>query len=300
MEKKYKELNKEGKLEEKGTLIDGVKQGRFVAYKYFDKIKPKKENLNKYLTITLPGKPYIKQKTVGIYKDGLANGDYKTFQNNILVEEGTFVDGLAQGAFKAYTPRYPIKQNIINKIFSFYYRKKSELFIEGNYKDGRYHGELRYEGFPVTWEEGEVCIYNFREGLIDGTQRVLRESGEIRSISSWKKGLQHGSEKDYYKNGRLERKTTYKDGELHGLEKRYDEDGRLMHQTMWKDGIEHGPYRERESHYSDYDRETLLILERGMYVNGEKKGKYIKYHALLPFAPKKGREDPDWERGVHE
>jgi len=40
MEKKYKELNKEGKLEEKGTLIDGVKQGRFVAYKYFDKIKP--------------------------------------------------------------------------------------------------------------------------------------------------------------------------------------------------------------------------------------------------------------------
>ena len=298
MEKKYKELNKEGKLEEKGTLIDGVKQGRFVAYKYFDKIKPKKENLNKYLTITLPGKPHIKQKTVGIYKDGLANGDYKTFQNNILVEEGTFIDGLAQGTFKAYKPNYKIKKNIINKFLSFYYRKKSRLFIEGNYKDGRYHGELRYKGFPVTWEEGEVCIYNFREGLKDGTQRVLRESGEIRSISSWKKGLQHGSEKDYYKNGRLERKTTYKDGELHGLEKRYDEDGRLMHQTMWKDGIEHGPYRERVSH-DHYTGETLM-LERGMYVNGKKKGKYIKYCALLPFAPKKGREDPDWERGVHE
>ena len=126
----------------------------------------------------------------------------------------------------------------------------------------------------------------------------MRGSGEIRSISSWKKGLQHGSKKDYYKDGRLERQATYKDGELHGLEKRYDEDGRLMHQTMWKDGIEHGPYRERVS--QDYDTGEILMLERGMYVNGKKKGKYIKYCALLPFAPKKGREDPDWERGVHE
>ena len=51
MIKKYKELNKDGKLKEKGTLIDGVKQGRFFAYEYFDKTEPKKQG-----RINQPGK----------------------------------------------------------------------------------------------------------------------------------------------------------------------------------------------------------------------------------------------------
>ena len=298
MIKKYKELNEDGKLKEKGTLIHGVKQGRFFAYEYFDKTEPKKEKLNEFLYTTLPGIPHIKRKTVGFYKDGLANGEFQIFENNILVEEGTFVDGLAQGGFREYRPHYPIKNNIINTTLSFLLREKSGISIEGTYKNGLFHGEIRFRGYP--WGKGDVCIANFRDGLEEGTQKTLSTSGEIRKINNWRKGRLHGIEKNYDEDGRLEHLTTWKEGQLHGLEKIYDKDNRLEFLTTWKDGTQHGPYREREVYYDDYTGETDLTLERGMYVNGEKKGKYIKYFGFLPFTPKEGREDPSWERGVHE
>ena len=83
---------------------------------------------------------------------------------------------------------------------------------------------------------------------------------------------------------------------LYKIEKEYNEDGRLESLTTWKDGVKHGPYREREVYYDDYTGETDLRLERGMYVNGEKKGKFIRYFQFLPFNPTRD----DWERGIHE
>ena len=293
----FKEKYKDGRLKEKGTLIDGVKQGTFVFYKYLNATKPKKVKLNKYINATYLGKPYRKRKTIGTYKDGRANGDYKIFENNVLVEEGTFVNDLAQGAFKEYRPHYASKNNIINRVLSFYYRKKRKagLFIEGNYKDGLFHGELRFEGLP--WEEDEFSICNFCEGWEDGTQTVWGKDGQIRSTLEWKKGKKHGVEKEYFRNGRLRSLRTFKEGELHGLKQEFYEDGRLESQWTWKNGILHGPYRERD--FNDDEDFGWLQLERGNYFNGEKKGKYIRYIGDLPFKPKKGKDDPNWERGIH-
>jgi antitoxin component YwqK of YwqJK toxin-antitoxin module len=272
MQKKFKELNQDGKLKETGTLIDGVKQRRFVAYEYFGKTEPKEEEWNEFLTIRSPGKPCRVQKTIGFYVDGIANGDYQTFLNNSLVEEGTFIDGLAEGVFKTF---YPTGQTILRNVASRLRKRKhpQKIKLLGNYKKGMLHGEQKERFEP---DSDLVWISNYREGQPHGITRVISDSGKLKHV------------------------LTFKNGNLHGVEKGYNEDGRLESLTTWKDGVEHGPYRERESHYSDYDRETLLILERGMYVNGEKKGKYIKYFALLPFTPKKGREDSSWERGVHE
>ena len=111
--KKYKEYDEKGRLKEVGTQIDGVKQGSFSAYQYIEATDSEKIDLG-YLTMNQPGKPYRKRKILSSYKDGSANGEYKILENNLLIEEGTFVNGLAEGPFKAYQPHYPIKKNIIN------------------------------------------------------------------------------------------------------------------------------------------------------------------------------------------
>ena len=243
---------KNGKLKETGTLIDGVKQGRFVAYEYFEKTEPKEEEWE-FLTIRSSGKPYRVQKTIGFYVDGIANGDYQTFLNNSLVEEGTFIDGLAEGEFKTF---YPVGQT-------------QKIKLQGNYKKGMLHGEQRERFEP---DSDLVWISNYREGQPHGITRAISDSGKLKHV------------------------VTFKNGNLHGVEKDYNEDGRLESLTTWKDGVKHGPYREREVYYDDYTGETDLRLERGMYVNGEKKGKFIRYFQFLPFNPTRD----DWERGIYE
>ena len=277
MQKKFKELNQDGKLKETGTLIDGVKQGRFVAYEYFE--EPEDVVIkSEYLSIRIP-KPHGAgvEKKIGFYVDGIANGDYQIFWNNSLVEEGTFIDGLAEGEFKMF---YPVKQNIIQKTFSLLAGKKypAGIAIQGNYKNGLFHGEIRKN--YSHYEQGDVCISDYQEGVVHGISRHISASANLKNIIHWEKGRQNG------------------------IEKEYNEDGRLMSLTTWKDGVQHGPYRERKLSYFmfDYTGEIDLTLERGMYVNGEKKGKYIKYWGPFPLTPKKEGENiyPCWERGVHE
>ena len=295
--KKYKEYDEKGRLKEVGTQIDGVKQGSFSAYQYIEATDSKKIDLG-YLTMNQPGKPYRKRKILSSYKDGSANGEYKIFENNLLIEEGTFVNGLAEGPFKAYEPHYSIKKNIINTFLSYFFRKKSGLFIEGQYKRGRYHGEIRFKGYP--WEKGDICHCNYQNGIEHGMQRVVKASGELRSVLSWKEGQKHGLEKEYHDNGALESVATYQNGKLHGLKKQYTEDGRLEYLHTYKHGVRHGPYREREIYYDSYTRMTDITLERGFYDNDKKKGTYIWHNFTPPFKPKKGSKDPNWLREQHQ
>ena len=266
MEKEFKELHQDGKLKETGTLIDGVKQGHFVAYEYFEKTEPKEEEWNEFLTIRSLGKPYRVQKTIGFYVDGIANGEYQILLNNSLVEEGTFIDGLAEGEFKTF---YPLGQTILRSVASRLRKRKhpQKIKLQGNYKKGMLHGEQRERFGP----DSDLLISNYSEGQPHGILRVVTDSGKLREI------------------------LTYKKGKLHGVQKEYNDDGRLMSLTTWKDGVKHGPYREREVYYDDYTGETDLTLERGMYVDGEKKGKFIRYFHFLPFKPKRD----NWERGIH-
>ena len=283
---KFKELHEDGRDKETGTLIDGVKQGRFVAYEYFEKTEDQVIE-SEYLKIQVPGRSHRVEKKIGFYVDGIANGDYQIFLNNTFVEEGTFIDGLAEGEFKMFHHTlYPfqqiIKQNIIQRINQ--RLRKKNIKMQGNYKNGRLHGEIREffpygESYPYE-EQGAVWISDLKEGLLHGRRRHIGAKGNLIRIIPFEKGYQNG------------------------IEKEYNEDGRLMSLTTWKDGVRHGPYRERELSYPmfDYTGEIDLTLERGMYVNGEKKGKYIKYWGPFPLTPKKEKENiyPCWEKGVHE
>lgn len=297
MKKKYKEYDDQGRLKEVGTQIDGVKQGSFVAYEYIDATDSKKIDLG-FFTLKLPGKLYRKRKILSSYKDGIANGEYKIFENNLLIEEGTYVNGLSEGPFKAYQPHYPVRKNIINIFLSYYFRKTAGLFIEGQCKKGLYHGEIRFKGFPL--EEGDICHSNYQNGLEHGMTRVVKASGELRSVLSWKEGRKHGLEKEYHDNGITKKVIMWQDGEPHGIEKQYTEDGRLERLLTYKHGVFHGPYREREVYYDSYTKMTDITLERGFYDNGKKKGTYIWHNFTPPFKPKKGSKDPDWHREQHE
>ena len=60
---KFKELHEDGRVKETGTLIDGVKQGRFVAYEYFEKTEDQVIE-SEYLKIQVPGRSHRVEKKI--------------------------------------------------------------------------------------------------------------------------------------------------------------------------------------------------------------------------------------------
>ena len=86
MMKRFREFYDDGKLKEKGFLKNGVKHGRFVSYEYFEEDKPEVLD-TEYLRVVISAKPEIKRQVKGIYKNGLANGEYEIFDNDIVVRK---------------------------------------------------------------------------------------------------------------------------------------------------------------------------------------------------------------------
>ena len=111
MMKRFREFYEDGKLKEKGSLKNGVKHARFVSYEYFEEDKPEVLDTEYFKTV-ISEKPQIKRKVRGIYKDGLANGEYEIFDNDIVVEKGFFKDGLAQGPFQIWIPPTNTRLNL--------------------------------------------------------------------------------------------------------------------------------------------------------------------------------------------
>ena len=284
--KRFQEFYEDGKLKEKGFLKNGVKHARFVSYEYFEEDKPEVLD-TEYFKIPVSEKPQIKRKVRGIYKDGLANGEYEIFDNDIVVEKGFFKDGLAQGPFQIWIPPTNTRLNLFEKILSFYQRKaKGRVyhragcgeFIEGHYLDGTVHGVTKTESWE--FERGETQICNWVMGIKEGTDTVLYDTGAVRRVYHFRNGVLHGLEQHFAKSGRIEKLYKWVNGELQG------------------------PYKEREAWFDDMAGELFLTLERGRYKDGEKAGPYVKYEGhksdLFKFRRRKDIPVGVWTRGIHE
>ena len=286
MMKRFREFYDDGKLKEKGFLKNGVKHGRFVSYEYFEEDKPEVLD-TEYLRVVISAKPEIKRQVKGIYKNGLANGEYEIFDNDIVVEKGFFKDGKAQGPFQIWIPPTNTRLNLFEKILSFYQRKAQGRvyrragcgeFIEGHYLDGKYHGITKTESW--VFERGETQICNWVMGIKEGADTVLFDTGAVRRV--------------YH----------FRNGALHGLAQHFDKSGRIEEQRRWVDGILQGPYKEREALFDNMAGELFLTLERGRYKDGEKAGPYVKYEGYRSdlFKFQRGGDMPVgvWTRGIHE
>jgi antitoxin component YwqK of YwqJK toxin-antitoxin module len=96
-----------------------------------------------------------------LFDDGKKNGFVKQFENNILIEEGTFKDNLLDGEYKT---------------FDLYGNLKSSTF----YKNGLKNGANR-----IYWETGELGhIYHYsQDELIDTSYSYYRNGKKLaRSI----------------------------------------------------------------------------------------------------------------------
>lgn len=79
--------------------------------------------------------------------------------------------------------------------------------------------------------EGRVI---FKNGLMEGTFKLLYPSGKIARIMTYKNGKREGIQKVYYESGIIERETSYKNGLIDGLMKNYYPNGNIRSEMLLK------------------------------------------------------------------
>ena len=132
--------------------------------------------------------------------------------------------------------------------------------------------------------EGRVI---FKNGLMEGTFKVLYPNGKIARIMIYKNGKTEGIQKVYYESGIIKRETSHKNGLVDGLMKSYYPSGKLkIEHPIDKNGLTTGTVKvyypsgkimAEESYKNDkldgivkiYDESGKIISEE-FYKNGNK------------------------------
>jgi len=108
------------------------------------------------------------------FMDGIKNGFVKQFQNNILIEEGTFKDNLLEGEFKIFDLNGNLESTTV-------------------YKNGLKNGEKR-----IYWETGELGhIYHYSQDQLIDTSYSYYRSGKKLARSIHHDGFGNSEEINY-------------------------------------------------------------------------------------------------------
>jgi antitoxin component YwqK of YwqJK toxin-antitoxin module len=112
-----------------------------------------------------------------------------------------------------------------------------EKFAEGQYKNGRQHGEWTY-----WYDNGQVCRkVTYREGQPDGSWDVHSADGAVIAKRSYKNGKRDGTWVVYDKTGKQPlREEQYSEGKADGTWKVWFPSGQLQTQMGFKQGNRHG------------------------------------------------------------
>ena len=113
---------------------------------------------------------------------------------------------------------------------------------------------------------GEKPIMYFEGALFNGVGFGVNPDGQLIFESRFKNGVLDGLEKLWYENGQLQLASNYKDGEYDGLVKSWYDNGQLWHEANYKDGERIGLYKlwhsngqlEWEENYKDGKKDGLL------------------------------------------
>ena len=187
---------------------------------------------------------FPKLKSVGTYKDGLLEGEYKEYSNGDKSEESFYKQGKKIGESKKYGYQSRIEEfyvdNKLEGIFKHYsyhpVKKKWFLVNETEYKNGMKNGKA------IHHNDGGVLttIINYKDNKKDGEYTSFYYSGKIKSIEIYQNDKHEGISVNYYENGNVKSDVNYINDKREGLENLYAEEGYLKQQINYEDNKRQG------------------------------------------------------------
>ncbi|MEN9919393.1 MAG: hypothetical protein RL662_1829 [Bacteroidota bacterium] len=245
---------------------------------------------------------YDDAKTVKIktpLSKGKVNGTVVRYYSDGKKEyEKIFKDGTGEGLEKTYAEDGEIKSELFfkngkeeGKSFSILnlgnhdcYKKSMSYMngiLEGEYKEEFCDGKPKISGKYITGKKDGIWLYTNKDGRKKPTEEY--KSGElIRKIS-------------YYSNGKVDAEQGYNKGKEHGTTKQYTVDGELKSEKNYVNGKQVGkqyqiytsstysyfensnysPEGLKDGQYTEMYLETKSIKTKGLYIKGQKSGKWI-------------------------
>jgi antitoxin component YwqK of YwqJK toxin-antitoxin module len=183
------------------------------------------------------------------------------------------------------------------------YDEEGHLLLEGNFMNGRLHGDntgyyasgtvkhrFKYkEGFKtgtgLTYHPNGVLARKEQFALngIDWVVEEFTDSAKRISEKRYRNQQPHGQWTFYYPDGKTEKvKETYEAGKLHGVRYEYFSTGKLSREETWKFSLLNGPFKsyypsgkvESEGEFRSHRKHGLFTA---YYENGniKEQGEYI-------------------------
>ena len=231
-------------------------------YRYYDK------NLNLVIDVNcIDGKciqkGYYSDKKLAYIKEGkltenldiLTNGKYiEYYKNGQIKIQGSYKEGMRNGEFKTF-----LKNGKSAGIIIYKDGKIIKSTLVKTMKDNASFSPISYANYDLntSYSIGGVDFPNKllkryrmydKKGVLNGNSISYYEEGNIQSIFPYKNNLIEGLVIRYYENGNIKEEVNYKNDKMNGEAKSYDENGRLNGRTIFKDDIklEEDVYKENE------------------------------------------------------
>lgn len=117
------------------------------------------------------------------------------------------------------------------------YYPNGKLFVEGQFRRGRQHGEWTY-----YHDNGKINRKaTFNDGQPDGVREIYRADGTLVAKRGFKDGKRHGEWITYDETGKQPlREEHYVDGVQDGVWKTWYDNGKLRQQVSFKEGKRQG------------------------------------------------------------
>ncbi|MFT4544894.1 MAG: antitoxin component YwqK of YwqJK toxin-antitoxin module [Bacteroidia bacterium] len=150
----------------------------------------------------------------GWWKVHNADGKYKGYEAEQLVEEGEYVNNKKTGVWTKYFPNSNKKHeltfanNIANGYAKIYYRN-GHLQEEGVWKFNRWSGQYKY-----YYDNGNMKYdwsYN-NSGKREGEQKYFHENGVVQYVGDWKGGKEAGELTEFHEDGSVKAKRYFDNG----------------------------------------------------------------------------------------
>lgn len=209
------------------------------------------------------------------FTNGLANGAWNSFQNNILVEKLNYVDGLLDGVQTYYFLDGTTVKRVSNMTNGKLNGKYTEYHSNGKISKKIYFKDGKEDGKSQTYDEDGTltsdCFYV--NGVTHGKQTNFYSSsrGDFTRISSYKMGVPTGKFVETFTNGVVRKSGEYDaNGKLTGQWVERKKDGKITSDQTYKDGILDGATK---TYYNDGTVERIT-----MYANGDKHGLTTEYY----------------------
>lgn len=218
---------------------------------------------------------YRSEYFIANFKDGMYDGLYRYYKNNVLMIESTYKNGNFDGYRKAF---YPDGKTLTEE--STFINGKMNGIIKSYYQNGQVKTEVSYkmgvqDGPDRRYsEDGKLLLDTYyKDGLPDGNwvEHITSNRGDYTCRRSFKNGKMTGEYSRIWASGKPREKGTYKDGKKEGVWTEYRDDGTPSVSTTYKADEKTG----EEKHYFTNGK----VETSRNFLNGKRDGISREYYS---------------------